>query len=87
MVIEIPETVKIDIIGISSLQKDWYTIENYNYCQHIGSKWLSDNKTAVFKVPSVIIKKEANYLINPNHPDFKKIKLVGNEDFDFDSRF
>src|SRR3954454_8525860 len=47
MVIEIPETVRISAIEVSSLKKDWYTMENYNYCQDIGSKWLSEYKTAV----------------------------------------
>ena len=32
-------------------------------------------------------KKEYNYLINPQHPDFKFIKLTGTEDFSFDIRF
>ena len=66
---------------------DWYMMDNYSYCQAMGSKWLNENKTAVLKVPSVIIKKESNFLINQNHPDFKKISLSGNEDFDFDNRF
>jgi len=87
MIIEIPEAVATDTIALSSLKKDWYTIDNYIYCQAIGNKWLNENRTAVLKVPSVIIKKEHDFLINPNHPDFQKIKLTGNEDFDFDNRF
>lgn len=87
MVIEIPDILTMEEINASSLKKDWHTIDNYVYCQSLGSKWLNELKSAVLKVPSVIIKKEHNYLINPNHPDFKKIKLTGNEDFDFDKRF
>ncbi len=87
MVIEIPDNISIAEIEASSIKKDWHTIDNYIYCQTLGSKWLNDLKCAVLKVPSVIILKEHNYLINPNHPDFKKIKLAGNEDFDFDRRF
>lgn len=87
MVIEIPDLLHIEEIDGLTLKKDWHTIDNYNYCQSFGSSWLNGLKSAVLKVPSVIIKKEHNYLINPNHPDFNKIKLTGNEDFDFDRRF
>jgi RES domain-containing protein len=87
MIIEIPEALNISVLDESSLKKDWHTIDNYAYCQSLGSKWLNESESAVLKVPSVVIKKEHNYLINPNHPDFKQIALTGNEEFDFDKRF
>ena len=87
MIIEMPDTIEIDVLDESTLKKDWHTIDNYVYCQSLGSKWLNESKSAILKVPSVVIKKEHNYLINPNHPDFNKITLTGNEDFDFDKRF
>ena len=87
MLIEIPDNMKIEIINEASLKKDWHTMDNYFYCQSLGGMWLNEPKAAVLKVPSVVIKKEHNYLINPNHPDFNDIKLLAIEDFDFDKRF
>lgn len=87
MVIEIPDTLKVDTIDLSNLKKDWKKVENYSYCQAFTSVWITGKKTPVLKVPSVIIKNEFNFLINPNHPDFKKIKLVNTDDFIFDTRF
>lgn len=87
MVIEIPDTLNIEVIDIASLINDWQSTDNYIYCQSLGGNWLNNLKSVVLKVPSVIIKKEHNYLINPHHPDFQKIKLIGSEDFDFDGRF
>lgn len=87
MVIEIPDSLKTETIEAKTLKKDWHTIDNYPYCQSFGNKWLSEQKTAVLKVPSVIIKKEYNFLLNPNHPQFSQVKLITAEDFDFDSRF
>ena len=37
-------------------------------------------------LPSVIISGELNYLINPAHPDFKRISFGKPESFAFDSR-
>jgi RES domain-containing protein len=87
MIIEIPDRLAIEAIDASLIKKDWHTTDNYAYCQSLGSKWLNEFKSAVLKVPSVIIKKEHNYLLNPHHPDFKDIQLSGIEDFDFDRRF
>ena len=87
MVIDIPDAIKMDNVDAATLKKDWHNIDNYPYCQSVGAKWLMEQKAAVLKVPSVIIKKEHNFLINPNHPDFAKIKLAATEEFDFDSRF
>ena len=87
MVIEIPSNLKIEELDKASLKKDWHTIDNYPYCQALGAKWLNALTSAVLKVPSVVIKMEHNYLLNPNHPDFKKIILLTKEQFDFDSRF
>lgn len=87
MLIEVPDSIKVDVLDTKNFKKDWYAIANYGYCQSIGNQWLRDAKTAVIKVPSAVIKEEYNYLLNPNHQDFKKIKLTGTEPFDFDQRF
>jgi RES domain-containing protein len=69
------------------MENDWKSLINFSFCQTIGSNWIGEGKTAVLKVPSIIIKQEHNYLLNPQHPDFKLIKLVGVEEFGFDARF
>lgn len=52
----------------------------------IGDKWLNNNSSLVLKVPSIVIHEEFNYLINPLHKDFSKIKIVDKKTFSFDSR-
>src|SRR5947207_11584777 len=86
MLIEIPAALKIERIEIESLPDNWFEFENLLICRSIGNKWLMKKSSAVLRVPSVIIANEFNYLINPEHPDFKKIKLTRNEDFRFDPR-
>jgi RES domain-containing protein len=38
-----------------------------------GDRWLKANRSAVLLVPSVIVHEEQNVLINPLHPDARKI--------------
>lgn len=54
--------------------------------QAVGDDWLASMSSVVLAVPSVIIPAEHNLLINPRHPDFKKIKIGGPEPFSFDFR-
>jgi RES domain-containing protein len=52
---------------------------------NIGDRWAKGLRSAVLAVPSVITA-ETNYLLNPAHPDFKKIKVGKPEPFTFDPR-
>ncbi|MEO6547403.1 MAG: RES family NAD+ phosphorylase [Ferruginibacter sp.] len=87
ILIDVPAGLAVEEIDSSSLMKDWNTIDNYKGCQTLGNNWINELRSPVLKVPSVIIRKEHNYLINPNHRDFYKIKITGVEDFEFDQRF
>jgi RES domain-containing protein len=40
----------------------------------------------LLKVPSAIIPEESNVLINPLHPDIKKVKIASASAFQFDAR-
>lgn len=86
LTIHIPDNVKITTLKLSDLSENWLDYEQLPYTQNIGNNWIQKNETAVLRVPSAIIAQECNYLLNPNHPDFSKVKLLGNDSFIFDSR-
>lgn len=86
MVIEVPDDLQIIIMRKEELLTDWYLFENYPYTQALGDAWISKGETAILGVPSAIIAEECNYLLNPAQIDFKKIKLLNVEPFEFDSR-
>jgi RES domain-containing protein len=86
ILIQIPDNLKIEEIKISDLDPAWRKYSHYPNTQKIGDEWNRKARTAVLKVPSAIIPEEYNYILNPGHKDFKRIKLLGNEPFDFDER-
>lgn len=86
MEISIPDSLTITTVNLKDLPLDWDQFEHMHLMQKIGDKWIEECKTAVLKVPSSIIHEEFNYLLNPNHPDFKKIKLAIVKPFLFDDR-
>jgi len=54
--------------------------------QALGTRWLREGRSALLKVPSVLVSGEHNYLLNPKHPDFGKIRIGDPEPFRFDGR-
>ncbi|HEX6987122.1 MAG TPA: RES domain-containing protein [Planctomycetaceae bacterium] len=51
-----------------------------------GDEWAAEARSAVLRVPSAVIPQEANFLLNPRHPDFSAIEIGTPERFDFDAR-
>lgn len=51
----------------------------------IGSNWLNEGRSAALRVPSVHNPLEANYLLNPNHLDFKA-EIVEKQWYLYDNR-
>jgi RES domain-containing protein len=85
-VIEIPDDVEIKTLNTKALPVQWSNHDNYPLCQEIGDNWMQEFESCVLRVPSAIIKNEYNYLINHQHQDFKKLRIVEIEDFEFDVR-
>jgi RES domain-containing protein len=54
--------------------------------QHVGDHWLEKMKSAVLAVPSAIIQQETNYILNPSHRDFRKIRILKPDRFVLDPR-
>lgn len=84
--IEIPENIKIKELNDSVIPDDWKSFPNPHSTQEIGDKFVTDGKFLALKVPSAVVQGEYNYLINPNHKDFKTLRIKSIEPFDFDKR-
>jgi RES domain-containing protein len=85
--IEIPDDITILEVNIEDLPVDWDSKPPTIMTQTIGDDFVIENESAVLKVPSSIVHQEYNYLINPNHPDARKIQVISKTLMSFDSRF
>ena len=84
--IEIPDSIKILELEETDLPNGWNAIPCLPASQKIGDAFVRENKYAVLRVPSVVVKGEYNFVINPRHKDFRKIKIIKTEPFPFDRR-
>jgi len=64
----------------------WDAIPEGLVSREEGSDWLASGRTALLVVPSVIINEEDNVLINPAHPDAKRIPATKLRRFIYDHR-
>jgi len=57
------------------LPKGWTAHPPPAASQQVGDGWVHNQTSLLLKVPSVVVPLEANYLLNPAHPDMDKIKI------------
>ncbi len=73
-------------LDVKNLPSEWRNHPPPQSAQRVGDCWVEDNISPVLEVPSVPIPGEKNYLINPQHPDFKQLQIGAPELFEFDLR-
>ncbi len=56
------------------------------YTQEIGEDFLKEIHGLCLKVPSAIVPQENNFLLNPLHSEFKKVKIISTELLELDKR-
>ena len=54
--------------------------------KQIGDSWVESRQSVILEVPSAIVPTEKNFLINPAHTDFGKLKIGELAKFKFDTR-
>ena len=84
--IEIPDNIIIKEIILKELDEDWNNHPPSSNTQKSGDEFIDSIKECLLKVPSAVVQGDSNYLINPYHTDFKKIKIIEITDFPFDKR-
>ena len=82
----IPESVLIQTVQLSDLPGHWKDKIIPVAVQDLGTSWANAATSPVLKVPSVVIEHEWNYVLNPLHPDFEKIRWERAVPFSFDPR-
>ena len=69
-----------DEIGMEKLE-DWAKLpkgwpRKQAVMRALGDQWLDRNSAALLEVPSALVPKTSNFLLNPLHPDAARIQVV-----------
>lgn len=72
--IEVPSTLAVEDEDTDALGQMWQT--DLEATRRAGDEWLRSGRTALLRVPSVIVPATWNVLLNPQHPDSAQIRIV-----------
>lgn len=73
--ITIPDEISAETIAAAALPG--WDAEDQIVSRLYGDRWLEEKRTAVLLVPSVVTGgREHNVLLNPEHPEYKRIKAA-----------
>jgi RES domain-containing protein len=71
---------------IKNLPRDWDAEPPTSASMQIGDELVRGARSVALALPSLLSKSEINFLLNPKHPDFKKVKVGPAVEYRFDPR-
>ena len=83
---EVPADLAVTSVEESSLPRGWRRYPAPEALADIGTRWVEERATPILAVPSAVVPHEKNYLLNPAHPSFGRIRARKPEPLDLDPR-
>lgn len=80
------EEQAVEAVDPAALAPDWSAYPPPVSNQELGLAWLQRAGRLVLRVPSVLIPEESNFLFNPRHPLFGRLRPERERFFFFDPR-
>jgi RES domain-containing protein len=76
----------VERLDPGDLAANWRVQPPSPVTQVLGDAWVESGRSAVLKVPSVVVPEESNFLINPAHQDFRKVRIGRPQPLEIDPR-
>lgn len=83
---DVPDEVSREQVEIARLPASWREPAAPPALAQIGDEFAQRGEHCVLVVPSALAPNEHNWLINPQHPEFKKIVIAETEPLAYDTR-
>jgi RES domain-containing protein len=83
---EIPDDLTREQVGFRDLPANWRDAAAPPELAHFGDEFAQKGGHCLLLVPSVLAPSENNCLINPAHPDYKRIVMREAEPLSYDPR-
>lgn len=80
------DDAQLERFSAKKLPANWRASPPESANMALGDQWVREQRSLLLALPSAIVPHEMNYLLNPVHPDFAKLKIQKPISFDFDPR-
>jgi RES domain-containing protein len=75
-----------EIFSLKQLPENWRIHPASTETQEIGDRWVKEQRSAMLALPSAVSPADTNFLLNPEHANFRRIRIAAPIDFEFDLR-
>ncbi len=83
--IEGPDTLSQETVKADTFTANW--TDDMTVTQAVGDLWLSEGRSFLLQVPSVLVPETWNMLVNPRHAEANLLKITRTYEHPFDARF
>jgi RES domain-containing protein len=83
---DVPDEVSLEVLGVKNLPANWREIPAPPALAQIGDDFIKRAEKCLLLLPSALAVHENNWLINPQHPEFRQIRLHPAEPLRYDPR-
>ena len=84
---DVPADVSRAYVAAGRLPATWRQTPAPSELATIGDRFARRRRDAILVVPSALAPDEFNWLLNPGHPDFRRVRIHPPEPFSYDARF
>ncbi len=78
------DSLSIEKVEADSLSPNW--ADDLSATQTIGDRWLTETRSLLLQVPSVLVPETWNVLVNPQHVEANLLKITAMYEHAFDAR-
>lgn len=82
----VPQTIVPKVLDVSALPRNWRDYPAPENLADVGDAWQRRGESLLLRIPSAIVPEEDNILVNPEHPDFSRVRVGEVKAFAFDPR-
>ncbi len=76
----------VTTLARSRWPRRWDAVPFSPATQRLGDRWLAAGRGVALRVPSVHSGSDFNVLLNPVHPDARRLRIVSRTRYEFDAR-
>jgi RES domain-containing protein len=80
--IRLPRKCSVEEPALTALPADWDAVPIAHASMQFGTRWVQEGRSLVLYVPSALVREESNAVLNPNHPEFRGVRMEIERQFD-----